>query len=191
VLGGQSTPFSAGVPSVNSLVFLPWTFFGLLTTLLCVHSFFYELTLFSAVCEFVLCFALVVGWALKLKLRVFIDQVLLSSASKNAIAYMALLLIFALPALYRLNKTSRFSKLTTRKLYHLLSFTLFTPPLFFADQSKSLTRMMVFAFNCVTVLLIFVEVYRSKSNPTNFLTSEIDNTFRPSVTVERVNIDLS
>ena len=76
--------------------------------------------------------------------------------------YMAVTLWIFLPILFRLNKKKTFAKLTVRKFYHLLAFGLFAPPLFFFDQSKALARMMIFAFNCVTVLLILLEVFRHK-----------------------------
>lgn len=45
-----------------------------------------------------------------------------------------------------------------RKGFHFLAFVLFVPPIVFAKFDKP--RMIVFAFNCVSVFLIFIEIIR-------------------------------
>lgn len=45
-----------------------------------------------------------------------------------------------------------------RKLFHVVAFIVFAPGIINAQNSRP--RMMVFAFNCVTVALIYLETFR-------------------------------
>jgi len=45
-----------------------------------------------------------------------------------------------------------------RKGFHLLAFVLFLPPIAYSKYDKP--RLIVFAFNCVTVALILLEILR-------------------------------
>ena len=87
--------------------------------------------------------------------------------SVKIILYMAAVLAVGLPFIYSItdvkNPKSYFYKLpnlTIRKLFHFLAFFCFTPAHLYMVESKEVFRLLVFAFNCVTVLFIFIELVR-------------------------------
>ena len=50
------------------------------------------------------------------------------------------------------------SRFETRKAFHIVAFVVFAPPIVMANNDKP--RLLVFAFNCVSVLLISIEILR-------------------------------
>lgn len=54
------------------------------------------------------------------------------------------------------------NKLLLRKLFHLLALVTFMPGL--VSNSRQSSRLMIFAFNCVSVVLIIVEAIRQQGN---------------------------
>jgi dolichol kinase len=70
--------------------------------------------------------------------------------------YMALTLLIGLGALNQL--ASDLPNYILRKGFHALAFMLFVPPIIMAKIDRP--RMLIFAFNCVTVALIIIEVLR-------------------------------
>ena len=88
-------------------------------------------------------------------------------ASTKVMFWMATILALGLPAIYSVtdvtNPRSFFfglNNLTIRKLFHFLAFACFTPPHAMMLENKDVFRLLVFAFNCVTVLFIFLEMIR-------------------------------
>ena len=74
----------------------------------------------------------------------------------NLIIYLAIVLIFGLVII---NEYASFTQtFHLRKGFHFLAFVLFVPPIIFSKFDKP--RMIVFAFNCVSVALIILEVVR-------------------------------
>ena len=69
---------------------------------------------------------------------------------------MALTLILGLGALNQFS--TELPNYQLRKGFHALAFFLFVPPIIFAKYDRP--RMLIFAFNCVSVFLIIVEVLR-------------------------------
>ena len=87
--------------------------------------------------------------------------------SIKVIVWMATVLTFGLPFIYSItdikNPSSIFynlNNLTIRKLFHFIAFVCFTPPHAMMLENKEVFRLLVFAFNCVTVLFIFLEFIR-------------------------------
>jgi len=71
------------------------------------------------------------------------------------LTYMSLMLIISMPVLDFLQQY-KIELHITRKCFHLVAFILFLP-----GVSMPLTqKLMVFAFNCVSVALIVTELYR-------------------------------
>lgn len=73
---------------------------------------------------------------------------------------MVFTLMVGLTILYSLR--TRFDTMTQRKLFHFLAFALFLPPLSQLQHSRPITRLIIFAFNCVTPLLILLETLRKQ-----------------------------
>ena len=80
---------------------------------------------------------------------------------------MAVVLVLGLSFIYSIvgvkNPKSHFygiSNLTIRKMFHVLAFICFTPPHAWMLDNKDVFRLLVFAFNCVSVLFIFIELLR-------------------------------
>jgi len=74
----------------------------------------------------------------------------------SLIIYMALVLVIGLLILNEYSSITQ--TFILRKGFHFLAFVLFVPPIIFAKFDKP--RMIVFAFNSVSVLLILIEVVR-------------------------------
>lgn len=121
----------------------------------------------TALFDFALVLTLVVTWAINLPIMEFLSEVMLADTSVQAFIYMALLLIVGLPVLFYVNASGHYSTMVVRKLFHVFAFVLFTPQLLKLGQSKALTRMIVFAFNCVTAFLMLIEVFRCKCRTDN------------------------
>lgn len=83
--------------------------------------------------DFALVLTLVATWATKLPVLQFLTRVIFDDYSTQAIAYMALLLLVGLPLLFQVNARKQYSTMIVRKLFHLLAFALFTPPLLGLD----------------------------------------------------------
>jgi hypothetical protein len=151
---------SAGVSGFNAIVFIPWVMLVGVALLTAMQARVMEVSITTVGCDFALVITLIAS--LNLPWITFLRSVIFSEASLLAIVYMTVILAMSLPALYWINQKKTLEQMTVRKLYHLLAFLLFAPSLFHFDQDRNLARMMVFAFNCVTVLLILIEWFRCK-----------------------------
>jgi hypothetical protein len=67
-------------------------------------------------------------------------------------------LILSLGLLFIINVASDLPNYMVRKAFHVLAFILFLPGIIGSHYSRP--RLMVFAFNCVSVALIFLEALR-------------------------------
>ena len=82
------------------------------------------------------------------------SDILLADAA--VIAYMALFLTLGLLTIWLLQND--FPLFVMRKAFHILAFILFIPGIMNSQFYRP--RLMVFAFNCVSVFLIILEVLR-------------------------------
>lgn len=76
------------------------------------------------------------------------------------ILYIAVTLVMGLFTISQLAPTT--PNYILRKYFHGLAFIMFLPPIIFTKFDKP--RMLIFAFNCVSVLLIYFELLRYNGN---------------------------
>lgn len=99
----------------------------------------------------------------------FIDKAIIKEGGV-LILYMASILTFSTYVMAAIEPTT--PNFIIRKCFHFLAFLLFVPGI--AQSKFDRPRLMVFAFNCVTVFLILLEVLRHS----DCLTPEISLWFK-------------
>ena len=160
--------FIAGCNVSNIIVFGPW--YVLNMTALCfviIHRFFLKAdgqnTVSTKKTLFTVC--LIVGFILSFMMVhpfnrfEYVWDFLVESVIKEGgavLVYMLLVLVMGFMVIQEIADVT--PNFMLRKSFHILAFCLFMPGIAYSSMARP--RLMVFAFNCVTVFLILVEVLR-------------------------------
>lgn len=153
--------YIAGCNISNVLVFTPWLFMNIAGLSYALYGWFFAKNVGKGMALLVCLGSGVLGTFILIApynefsmFYQFVFEILVQDMS--LIIYMALVLVIGLLILNEYSSITQ--TFILRKGFHFLAFVLFVPPIIFAKFDKP--RMIVFAFNSVSVLLILIEVVR-------------------------------
>lgn len=151
--------YRAGCNISNILAFTPWMFLNFaglvcLCSNLCCRRFPKFVFLISCTFGVALTYAYITPFNTADIWIQFINDVIIDNMA--LFGYMALTLMMGLLVLNGISDSV--PNFILRKSFHLLAFVLFLPPICFSKYDKP--RLICFAFNCVTVALILLEILR-------------------------------
>eukprot|EP00347_Sterkiella_histriomuscorum_P023226 403335466 len=139
----------------------------------------YHQSLHNYLTSFTFALSIVLGFIQKVQglesIVEFLTYIFLTPRHYSIIGYMLAALVFGISVINTLNTMKDFNNLFLRKTFHILALVLFLP------GTLSTPQMMTFAFNCVSVLLILIEMIRyfmKKKNEKGLILNSLDSYFK-------------
>ena len=144
--------FISGCNISNVLIFTPWIFLnfsGIIHAILGQY-----IGLMSLVLGLGATFASISPYNAPEIIWTFVTEIL--TRESQIFGYMAIILSAGLLAISQL--APLYPNFIIRKAFHILAFVIFMPPIILSKSDKP--RLLIFAFNCVTIFLILLEALR-------------------------------